>query len=430
MVSLARWRFRRRRPPRPSRSWASILRRRTRSPSDPRPGRCRSWPGRCRLGLTAFGGPAAHVALLRIELVERRRWLDDGGVPRPGRCRQSHPGSDLDRARHAHRVSTRRVGLWSSPVSFVLVGRHRRCALPGRTSRRHTTRGRARARRRGPGRHRHHRPEPAGSIGRTALRTARSRHRRGGGRRGVGRRAGDRPAPRARRRQRGCRRRGRRAGPHARSGGRVRPGRLPVGASSEARRQRAGGPRGGHRAGRRHALGDLPRVPADRRRPVRERLPARRPAAGRARRAPRLDHGRELVDAVAVGQATPGPLFSTATFIGYLLDGPVGAAAATLGIFLPAFVAVAISIPLLARSEARPRSARSSTASTPRRSACSPWRRTASGLTSSMMSSRWSSRSLRSCACRGASDRSGSSRQGPRWPWPSGHRRLRVSPCG
>ena len=59
--------------------------------------------------------------------------------------------------------------------------------------------------------------------------------------------------------------------------------------------------------------------------------------------------GRELIDAVAVGQATPGPLFSTATFIGYLLDGPVGATAATVGIFLPAFAAVAISIPLLAR---------------------------------------------------------------------------------
>lgn len=58
---------------------------------------------------------------------------------------------------------------------------------------------------------------------------------------------------------------------------------------------------------------------------------------------------QQLLDAVAVGQATPGPVFSTATFIGYLVDGPVGATAATVGIFLPAFIAVAVSLPILAR---------------------------------------------------------------------------------
>lgn len=63
---------------------------------------------------------------------------------------------------------------------------------------------------------------------------------------------------------------------------------------------------------------------------------------------------RQLLDAVAVGQFTPGPVFTTATFIGYMLGGFRGAVLATVGIFLPSFIFVAASAPFIPRLRRSP----------------------------------------------------------------------------
>jgi chromate transporter len=62
----------------------------------------------------------------------------------------------------------------------------------------------------------------------------------------------------------------------------------------------------------------------------------------------------QLLDAVAVGQFTPGPILTTATFIGFVLNGLPGAFVATVGIFLPAFLIVAVIAPLVPRLRQSP----------------------------------------------------------------------------
>ena len=56
---------------------------------------------------------------------------------------------------------------------------------------------------------------------------------------------------------------------------------------------------------------------------------------------------QQLIDAIAVGQITPGPVFSSVTFIGYQINGLSGAIVSTIGIFLPSFLFVALLNPFV-----------------------------------------------------------------------------------
>jgi chromate transporter len=62
----------------------------------------------------------------------------------------------------------------------------------------------------------------------------------------------------------------------------------------------------------------------------------------------------QLLDAIAMGQFTPGPVLTTATFVGFILAGPAGAAVATLAIFLPSFLFVLALNPLIPRMRRSP----------------------------------------------------------------------------
>ena len=286
------------------------------------------------LGIIGFGGPAAHIALMRREVVERRRWLTDQQMVDLVGITNLIPGpNSTEMAMHVGRQRAGGIGLVVAGLAFIVPAAAIVLALAWA----YVTFG----------------DTPTGegllygikpvviAIVVAALfafaRTALARPLRLAVACGAA-------VPVDQRRQRA---------------GACWPGGAMLVAAHPARHE---APLGGRGSGAAVRHGGRIGQPAH----ARSRLPqGRRTALGsgyvllaflRGDLVDRLGWltDAQLLDAVAIGQVTPGPLFTTATFIGYLLAGLPGALVATVAIFAPAFVFVAIIGPLAERLRDRP----------------------------------------------------------------------------
>jgi chromate transporter len=284
-----------------------------------------------QLGFTAFGGPAAHIAMMHDEVVVRRRWMDEQHFLDLIGATNLIPGpNSTEMAIHVGFERGGWRGLILAGAAFIIPA----ALIVGVLAWAYVRYG----------------ATPAGEallygikpviiavvaqalwkLGRTALRGLAA----GAGWRGGlcplsagGERAGAAGGGRA----------GAAAGARGCGPGRglgllaplAAPGAAALAAGCRRPNEVDAGPAFPHlREGRGRAVWQRLRAAG---------LPARRPGAA----AGLADSEQQLLDAVAIGQFTPGPVFTTATFVGYVLAGVPGAVVATVGIFLPSFVFVA-----------------------------------------------------------------------------------------